>query len=129
MKKVKDGLDSIDLEELASIDDSRMREALCDAAISSCQRKLHKKEIKESARDIGKIRAELKERIPLYQRMEGIYRIKGDAASAGYYRILEEAIRSAVIKGELSEQQNDRRSKDAKPDARKQNRIKSKGQR
>ena len=106
MRKLNYVIDSIDLEKLASIPDGRQREFLCDAAIKSCQRKLQKKEIHESVHDIDEIKTVLKEKIPIYRRLEGIYLIKGDTASAGYYRILASSIKAALVGKEPPKEDN-----------------------
>ena len=73
--------------------------------------------------DRDEIRALLKIRSFIYGRMADIYSIKDDNVMADYYRLMEDAAHSAVIQGELSKQQNNRkgrRSRAAKPEEKKE---------
>lgn len=103
MQKPKADLSGISLEKLASISNSKLRDALCDAELKSCQRKLQKNEITESVQDTGKIIEMLKARLSLYSRIEEIYVIKKDAISAEYYRLIENAIKAVLAHEELSD--------------------------
>ena len=111
MMKLNHTPDSTDPEMLASISDGRQRESLCDEAIKSCHKELQKKEIHESDHDIDEIKAVLREKLPIYQRLERICGIKGDSASAGYYRILASAIKVALAAKDHSKEDNPDRQK------------------
>ena len=109
-------------EKHATMHNSRTRDALCDAELKECQRKLQEYKIKGVLPDADKLRATMKARSVVYGRMADIYSVKEDRSMACYYRLLVDAIRTAVAHGELSEQQNGqegRRAKAAKAETKK----------
>jgi hypothetical protein len=111
VQNLKSNSNRSNLTKLAAASEAaELRDALCETELRDCQRTLHEYEIKKSLRDGNKLRAMLKIRSFVYGRMADIYAIKEDNIMADYYRLLEDAIHSAVIQGELSKQQNSRKS-------------------
>ena len=105
MQRLKSSSNRSNLTKLAASSEATLlRDALCENELKDCQRTLQEYEIKKSILDSDKLRTMLKIRSFIYGRMADLYTIKNDRIMADYYRLLEDATHSAVIQGELKQQ-------------------------
>ena len=124
MQRLKSSSNRSNLAKLAAASEAAvLRDALCETELKDCQRTLQEYEIKKSLLDRDKLRAMLKIRSFIYGRMADLYAIKEDRTMSDYYRLLEDAAHSAVIQGELKQQNgqhNAARGRPAKQKAKKE---------
>jgi len=92
---------------------SMMHDALCDAVLKDCQRKLKESEIPQSMTDPEELRSRMMAKARIYDRMVELYAIKKDKDMESMYRFIKDAIRSAIAYYELTEQT--KAAKQAKP--------------
>lgn len=92
---------------------SMMRDALCDAVLKDCQRKLKESEIPQSMTDPEELRSRMKAKARIYDRMVELYAVKKDRDMESMYRLIKDAIRSAIAYYELTKQT--KAAKQAKP--------------